>query len=210
VLILEAPQKLLFVPEMKAWIRDYLKDQARIASALSISEIAAWIDILRTCRRKKSQIFACGNGGSAANCSHFAVDLGKGASLSPKSRPQKTASSNRFRILSLNDNVPWITALGNDFSYEDVFVEQLKNYGRAGDVLIAVSVSGNSPNIVKAVKWANANRMITLGLVGNGAGNRVATLAKRAIRVDTSHFGRAEDAQMHVLHLLCYAFMERL
>ena len=91
-------------------------------------------------------MFLCGNGGSAALASHLAVDLGKGCS---RNRPK------RFRVLSLNDNMPWLTALANDVSYEDVFVEQLRNFAQPGDVLLAISSSGNSKNILKAVEYAN-------------------------------------------------------
>ena len=181
-----------------------------MAQALPVDEIGAWIGFLKTAREKGSQIFACGNGGSAANCSHFAVDLGKGASgIIAGSSAIDPRSSTRFRVLSLNDNVPWITALSNDLKYEDIFVEQLKNYGNKGDILIGVSVSGNSSNVVRAVEWANGAGMITLGLVGNRRGNQLARLAKRAITVDSSHYGHVEDAQMHVLHMLCYAFIEQ-
>ena len=102
-----------------------------------------------------------------------------------------------------------MTALGNDCSYEDIFVEQLKNYAQKDDLLIAVSVSGNSPNVVKAVEWANGIGMTTLGLVGNRSGNQIVKSATRVITVDSSHYGQVEDAQMHVLHLLCYAFIEQ-
>ncbi len=195
---------------MKSWIEQYLKEQTRAAAALPVSEIEAWVDLLRSARESGNQIFSCGNGGSAANCSHFAVDLGKGASgsVAGTSNAQRpTSNIERFRVLSLNDNVPWITALSNDLKYEDIFVEQLKNYGQSGDILIGVSVSGNSPNVVKAVEWANGAGMTTLGLVGNRKGNRLSRLAKRVIAVDSDHYGRVEDWQMHVLHLLCYAFI---
>ncbi len=195
---------------MKSWIQQYLKEQARLAMALPADEIAAWIDLLRQARASGGQVFVCGNGGSAGNASHFAVDLGKGASGlgAGTSSGKADAHAPRFRVLSLNDNVPWLTALGNDIGYDHIFVEQLKNYGRKGDLLIGVSVSGNSPNVVKAVEWANGAGLMTLGLVGNRAGNRLASLARRAITVDGGHYGQVEDAQMHVLHLLCYAFIE--
>ena len=86
-----------------------------------------------------------GNGGSAANASHFATDLGKGSS-------DKVGKC--FRVLSLNDNVSWMTALGNDYTYDEVFVRQLMNYGKPGDLVLTMSVSGNSPNLVKAIDWA--------------------------------------------------------
>ena len=103
------------------------------------------------------QIFVFGNGGSAANASHFVTDLGKGAS---------DKVGKRFRVLSLTDNVSWMTALGNDYSYEDVFVGQLQNYGKPGDIALSISVSGNSPNCVKALDWAKKNGLRTVALVG--------------------------------------------
>lgn len=194
---------------VKSWIESYLKEQARVAQALPSTEIAQWIGLLKSARDNDKQIFACGNGGSSSNCSHFAVDLGKGGSGSTPSHPKaRNDGKNRFRVLSLTDNVAWLTAIANDSSYDDVFVEQLRNYGKAGDILIGVSVSGNSPNVVKAVEWANSAGLTTLCLVGNKKGNKLSELGKRVIAVDSGHYGQVEDAQMHVLHLLCYAFIE--
>ena len=101
------------------------------------------IENLRSALREDRQIFVFGNGGSAANASHFATDLGKGAS---------DKVGGRFRVLSRKDNVSWMTALANDYTYEDVFVGQLKNYGKAGDIALGLSVSGNSPNCVEALE----------------------------------------------------------
>lgn len=183
---------------MKQWIESYVSAQKRALESISSADVAALVETLRRAHAAGQQIFCIGNGGSAANASHFAVDLGKGAS---------DAVGSRFRVLSLTDNTPWITALGNDYSYEDIFVGQLKNYGRPGDVLIGVSVSGNSPNCVKAFEWARANGMNVIGLVGKKRG-RMAELAQQVIVVDDTHYGRVEDVQMNILHMLCYAFME--
>ena len=100
-----------------------------------------------------------------------------------------------------------MTAIGNDYSYEDVFVRQLENYARAGDVVISISVSGNSPNCVKALEWAKSHGLRTLGVVGAKRG-RMAELLEQVIVVNDTHYGRVEDAQMGALHTLCYAFME--
>jgi D-sedoheptulose 7-phosphate isomerase len=189
---------------MKAWLEKYLKDQIRITASLPVAEIQEWILLLKAAREKGGHLFTCGNGGSAANSSHFAVDLGKGASRQKKSKDL----SARFRVMSLTDNVPWMTALGNDYSYEEVFVEQLKNYAKKGDILIVVTVSGNSPNIVKSVEWAKKEGLVTLGLVGSKKGNKISKLAQRVISIPSEHYGRVEDAQMNILHLLCYAFIE--
>jgi D-sedoheptulose 7-phosphate isomerase len=183
---------------MKHWILDYINAQHAALNSVSQPAIEKLIGSLRTAWREERQVFIAGNGGSASNASHFATDLGKGSS---------DKLGKRFRVLSLTDNISWITALGNDYSYEEVFSRQLANYGRPGDLLITVSVSGNSPNLVKAVEWANANGLETAALVGAGRG-RLAELAHQLVVIGDTHYGRVEDVQMHVLHMLCYAFME--
>lgn len=180
------------------WIRSYLARQCDVLAALPFDGIGELIKIVSKAGEEQRNIFVIGNGGNAANASHFATDLGKGASdLGPE----------RFRVLSLADNVPWLTALGNDYTYEDVFVRQLMNFAQAGDVVIASSVSGNSPNLVRAVEWGRKNGLETIALVGGRRG-RLAEVAGRVIVVEDLHYGRVEDAQMTVLHLLCYALME--
>ena len=180
------------------WIADYLEAQKRAVDSVKPAEIAALVETLRVAWSRDQQIFAIGTGGSAANASHFAVDLGKGSS---------DKLPRRFRVLSLTDNVAWMTALGNDYSYDEIFSRQLANYARSGDVLIAASVSGNSPNLVKAYEWAKAHGVKTLALVGAKRG-RLAELADQVVVIEDTHYGRVEDVQMHILHILCYAFME--
>lgn len=180
------------------WITSYLAAQQRALASLDPAELAPLIATLQEAHRKDAQIFVIGNGGSAANASHFAVDLGKGASdVLPR----------RFRVLSLTDNVPWITAIGNDYCYEDVFVRQLMNYARAGDVLIGISVSGNSPNCVRAFDWAKATGLKSIALVGVKRG-QMSALADQVLVIPDGHYGRVEDVQMNILHLLAYAFWE--
>jgi D-sedoheptulose 7-phosphate isomerase len=110
-------------------------------------------------------------------------------------------------VATVNDNVSWMTAIGNDYAYEDVFWRQLENYARPGDVLITSSVSGNSPNLVRAVEWANKHQLHTVALVGAKRG-KLAELAAQVIVVGDTHYGRVEDVQMHILHMACYAFVE--
>ena len=100
-----------------------------------------------------------------------------------------------------------MTALGNDYSYEDVFVRQLENYGRPGDVVLTMSVSGNSPNCVNALEWAKTNGLVTIALTGAHKG-RMAEIAEHVVVVEDTHYGRVEDAHMGICHMLCYAFME--
>ncbi len=197
------------------WIDDYIAAQTRALQSVAPQSIASAIATVKKVWLAGGQIFCIGNGGGAANASHFATDLGKGAS--DKVTGDKVTDNNlaaapgngRFRVLSLTDNMPWITALGNDYAYEDIFVRQLENYARPNDLLIAVSVSGNSPSCVKAVQWATSNQLDTLAILGGQRG-RLAAVAAQAIIVEDTHFGRVEDVQMHVLHMICYAFMEQV
>ena len=183
---------------MQQWLRNYIAAQHQALDSVPVAEIERLAQSVRAAWLKDGQIFAIGNGGSAANASHFATDLGKGAS---------DRLPRRVRVLSLTDNVAWLTALGNDYSFDDAFVRQLENYARKGDLLIAASVSGSSPNLVRAFEWANAHGLETAAIVGAKRG-RLAEIAGQAIVVDDTHYGRVEDVQMHVLHMVCYAFME--
>ena len=183
---------------MQNWNTDYVQRQKAALDTIPVAEVEKVLECLRVALREDRQIFIMGNGGSAANASHFVTDLGKGSS---------DAIGKRFRCLSLNDNVAWMTAIGNDYAYEDVFVRQLENYGRAGDLLIGVSVSGNSPNCVKAFAWAKQHGLKTVGLLGGKRG-KMAELADVPVVIQDTHYGRVEDAQMGILHILCYAFME--
>ena len=183
---------------MNQWYSDYVSAQKAALDSIPLAQVERVVEALRTALKDDRQIFCFGNGGSASNCSHFATDLGKGSS---------DKLGKRFRVLSLNDNVGWMTAIGNDYSYEDVFVRQLENYGRKGDIALTLSVSGNSPNCVKALEWAKKNGLVTVALVGAKRG-RLAEIAEHALVINDTHYGRAEDAQMGICHMLCYAFME--
>lgn len=183
---------------MQHWLRNYVAAQHRALDSVSFAEIERLAQSVRAAWLRDAQIFVIGNGGSAANASHFATDLGKGAS---------DRLPRRVRVLSLTNNVAWLTALGNDYGFEDAFVRQLENYARSGDLLIAASVSGNSSNLVRAFEWANGHGLETAALVGANRG-RLAEIAGQAIVVDDTHYGRVEDVQMHVFHMVCYAFME--
>ena len=183
---------------MKQWITDYVQAQNATLSSVPVEAVARLVELLRQAQAEDRQVFICGNGGSAANASHFATDLGKGAS---------DKLGKRFRVLSLTDNVAWMTALGNDYAYEDIFAGQLQNFARPGDLLLSISVSGNSPNCVKALEWAKKNGVKTLVIVGAKRG-RMAEVADEAIVINETHYGRVEDVHMNLLHMACYAFIE--
>ena len=185
-------------PAVGEWISRYLTQQKAALDSIPQEAVGRIVERFRAALAEDRQIFVFGNGGSAANASHFVTDLGKGSS---------DKVGRRFRVLSINDNVSWLTALGNDYAYEDVFVRQLENYARPGDLVMVMSVSGNSPNVVKAVEWAKKHGVFTVALVGGKRG-RLAELADLPLVIDSHHYGRVEDAHMAVCHMVCYAFME--
>lgn len=183
---------------MKQWIDAHLQAQKAAHDSIPIDAVTRLIELFRQALKEDRQIFVFGNGGSAANASHFATDLGKAAS---------DKVGKRFRVQSLNDNVSWMTALANDYAYEEVFAGQLQNYARRGDIAMALSVSGSSPNCVKALEWARKNGLNTVALVGGKKG-RLAEIAEEAVVINDIHYGRVEDAHMGICHLICYAFIE--
>lgn len=180
------------------YVRGYIKKLTSLLQVIEPKEVEKAGLLLTAAREEGRQVFICGNGGSAATASHMAVDLGKGCSRN---------RDKRFRVLSLTDNVPWMTALSNDISYEDVFVEQLKNYAQKGDVLFAISGSGNSKNVLKALQYANQIGCETIGCSGF-AGGKLKELVKHHIHIKSDHMGLIEDGQMIVAHILVYAFMD--
>ena len=183
---------------MTNWFSQYVAAQKAALDTIPLDKVEHLVEVLKTALAHDRQIFVIGNGGSAANASHFVTDLGKGASDKlPK----------RFRVLSLCDNASWITAIGNDYSYDHIFLRQLENHARNGDVLLSMTVSGNSPNIVKALEWSKQNGLVTIALVGGKKG-RMAEIADHVLVVNDTHYGRVEDAHMGICHMLAYAFME--
>ena len=166
---------------------------------IDTEKVALAIDWLKQARDESRHIFVCGNGGSASTASHFACDIVKGASY---------GQQKRFRIMALADSLPTLTAYSNDVNYDCVFVEQLRNFAEAGDVVMALSGSGNSANVVHAIDYANSIGCRTIALSGRDGGN-LAPLAQLSIHVPEPHMGRIEDAHMVVCHMICYYFMER-
>lgn len=141
-------------------------------------------------------VFICGNGGSGSNASHFCEDLGK-SSLDRKDFTND--SMKRLKILSLTDNTPYILAWGNDEGFDRVFVEQLKNLASPGDVLIAISGSGNSPNILSAVDWANRHQMTTWGITGF-TGGKLQKMNTKNLHVALDDMGMVESIHLLLFH----------
>ncbi|MBX9601029.1 MAG: SIS domain-containing protein [Bryobacteraceae bacterium] len=175
--------------------------KARLLSALdtvNLASVQRAIDWLREARDQDRQVFVAGNGGSAATASHFVCDMVKGASYQ---------RDRRFRILALNDNTSTITAYANDVGYDAVFLEQLRNFARPGDLYLAISGSGNSPNVIRAMEYANQAGCRTIALTGRDGG-KLGSLAQLHIHVAEPHMGRIEDAHHIICHMICYQFMD--
>jgi D-sedoheptulose 7-phosphate isomerase len=177
----------------------YRSEVLKTIQSIDLEKVEQAIRILTEAREKGRHIFVCGNGGSSSTISHFASDMLKGASY------QREA---RFRILSLVESIPTLTAYSNDVGYECAFAEQLKNFAEPGDVVIAASGSGNSSNVVRAVEYANSIGCTTITMTGRDGG-RLAPLGRLNIHVSHPHMGRIEDAHMIALHMICYYFMDR-
>ena len=165
---------------------------------LDYSKVDQVIEWFREARANGKHIFVCGNGGSASSASHFACDMVKGASYQ---------RDTRFRIMALTDSLPTLTAYSNDVGYDCVFAEQLKNFAEPGDLVMAISGSGNSPNVLRAIEYANSIGCKTIGLTGRDGG-KLAELSQLNVHVPVPHMGRIEDAHMIVCHMIGYYFME--
>jgi len=169
----------------------YLHEVARLLEIVPGAELQAIADRLWQAYREGAQIFACGNGGSAAAASHFVTDLAKGIDLPSGVRG--------FRAISLVDNVPALTAYANDMGYESVFCEPMRNLAQTGDVLLAVSGSGRSPNVLRAMKMAREVGMTAIGLTGRDGG-RMKELTDICLVVPAQSMQQIEDAHLVILH----------
>ncbi len=158
---------------------------------ISREEINGFLNLLVDALEAGRNVFTLGNGGSAATASHMAVDFNKGLSW---------GKARRFRFLCLSDNLPTLTAYANDVSYEDVFVEPLKNFLEPGDLVIAISGSGNSRNVIKAVEYANAHGAVTVGLTGYDGGLLKKT-ARHGVHIPIRDMQVTEDLHMVLDHL---------
>ncbi len=166
--------------------------------ALDIAKVTQAIEWFRQARSEGRAIYVAGNGGSAATASHFVCDMVKGASFGKPSR---------FRIQSLSDSIPTLTAYSNDVSYAETIVEQLRTFAQPCDLYMAISASGNSPNVIRAMEYANSIGCRTLALTGRDGG-KLGPLAGLSIHVEEQHMGRIEDAHHIVCHMIGYSFME--
>ncbi len=176
--------------------REQLLSTMDSIDASQVNLAIAWIAEARDAGRA---IFVAGNGGSAATAAHFVCDMVKGASFGKRSR---------FRIQALAQNLATLTAYANDVSYADAMVQELRNFAQPDDVYMAISGSGNSPNVVGAMEFAAALGCKTIALTGRDGG-KLGALAQLNIHVPEAHMGRIEDAHHIICHMICYAFMDQ-
>ena len=177
-------------------VRPFLERVGRELLRIDPAEVKALADAMHACYEEGRFIFLCGNGGSGSNASHFCEDVGKGTL---RRQDFDREGKRRFRILSLTDNTPYILAWGNDEGFERVFVEQLKNLAGPGDLLIAISGSGNSPNVLRAVEWANAHGLRTFGCTGFDGG-QLRRLAQQGLHVPLDDMGVVESIHLTAFH----------
>jgi D-sedoheptulose 7-phosphate isomerase len=183
---------------MMSFLASYRQQLLSTLGSIDTARVAEAIQWMSGARDAGRSIFVAGNGGSAATAGHFACDMVKGASLVGRAR---------FRIVALGQNAPTLTAYSNDLSYADALVEELKNFAQAGDIYMAISGSGNSPNVVRAMEYANSIGCRTLALTGRDGG-KLGALAELNIHVPEPHMGRIEDAHHVICHMICYSFMD--
>lgn len=177
---------------------EYKTEFLKALETVDLNLVNQAIELFKDARANGRHIFVCGNGGSASTASHFACDILKGASYN---------RCQRFRIMALTDQLATITAYANDVSYDCVYVEQLRNFAQPNDLVMGISGSGNSPNVIRALEYANSIGCKTIALTGRDGG-KLGPLAQLNIQVSAPHMGRIEDAHMIVCHMIGYYFMD--
>jgi D-sedoheptulose 7-phosphate isomerase len=182
-------------------LKHYVDDFSALLKRVDPTEVETLANLLTEAYKNDRFVFIIGNGGSGANASHLCQDLGKGTL-------HDFDKQKRLRVMSLTDNTPYILAYGNDLGYDRIFVEQLKNFGRSGAVLLAISGSGNSPNILKAVEWANANDLTTVGITGYDGG-KLKKMCHQSLHVPSFNMGVVEAAHAVIFHYLLDTLHER-
>jgi D-sedoheptulose 7-phosphate isomerase len=176
-------------------IKKYLQLLEKKLSALNTGQINQIVNIIKSAYDHGNTIFTMGNGGSGTTASHIVCDFNRGASLN---------LAKKFKVVCLNDNIPSLSAIANDVSYDAIFEEQLKNFLQPGDVVMGISVSGNSGNIIRAIEYANRNGGTTIGFCGFDGG-RLKKTAKYSIHVKVNDMKVAEDIHSIISHMMMKA-----
>jgi D-sedoheptulose 7-phosphate isomerase len=174
----------------------YLQRLNEEVSRIDQTAMQRWADLIFQAWQNGRFVFIFGNGGSGTTASHMAEDLGKSTL---RERDLRDESKKRLKVLSLTDNAGWLMAVGNDLAYDQIFVQQLMNYGSAGDVVIAISGSGNSPNVLNAVDWANRHGLTTFGLTGY-SGGKLKQMQSDGLHVQLNDMGMVESIHLCLFH----------
>lgn len=185
---------------MKKQINNYIDNLTQTLNNLDVNEIENCANILLEAYETGNNIFICGNGGSAATASHFACDINKGVSY---------GLEKRFKIIPLTDNLGTITAYSNDVGYDAVFVEQLKNFFNPGDVIIGISGSGNSSNVIKAIEFVNDNSGVSIGWTGF-EGGKLKEISHHSVNANINDMQISEDIHMTLVHIMMKATRKAL
>ncbi|MBI2549659.1 SIS domain-containing protein [Candidatus Woesearchaeota archaeon] len=189
---------------MVQYIRNYIEQEKKDMDSIRPEDVKHVVDVLFDAWKEGKQVFIFGNGGSASTASHFACDIAKGTLQRVYDHTEK-----RFRVISLTDNVALMTAFANDLSYDDMFSQQLNHYVNKGDVVIAISGSGNSPNVIKGVELAKKFGAKTIALLGFDGG-KLMNIADHTVLVKSNHYGRVESCHLMVHHLIASYLHERI
>ncbi len=180
--------------KIDSYYKDYILHLSMLSKRIDMSEFRNMIDIFIEAYDQRNTIYFIGNGGSAATASHFTEDLAEVG---------RKCDKRIFRCISLTDNVPYITATGNDYGYEHIFVKQMEGFFSENDVLVSITASGNSPNIIKAINYAKTVNGKTIGLLGFDGG-QAADLCDVPVVVKTNkgEYGPVEDMHMIFVHII--------
>jgi len=191
----------MFTEDIEQFSKSYFDYLKNVLDKIDVAEVRRFVEVILAARERGSTIFFIGNGGSATTASHFANDLAFGTKEYEKP----------FRAMSLTDNVSVLTALGNDCGYENIFALQLKNYGKKGDVLVGISASGNSPNLLRAFEYASVAGIETIALTAFDGG-KMKKMADKGVHVPTGmkEYGPAEDVHMILDHLIASYLVRRI
>lgn len=181
----------------KEFIDGYILEVIRCLKSLDKEKIELVVDVLVAAYKKDRRVFILGNGGAASTSSHMACDLGKGTLQRVYDNTER-----RLKVMSLTDNVAVMTAYGNDLGFDDIFVQQLRNLVETDDIVIALTGSGNSPNVVKAVEYAKLCGAKTIGILGFKTGGKLGKIVDYSIIVDSNHYGPIEDIQLTLSHMI--------
>ncbi|MBZ5639688.1 MAG: SIS domain-containing protein [Acidobacteriia bacterium] len=177
----------------------YRSDYLRVLHGLDLAQIDRFVGVLEGALEAGSTVYIFGNGGSGATASHIACDMNKGVSY---------GKARRFKVVCLNDNVPTMMAYANDVTYDDVFVEPLRNFLSSSDVVVGISGSGNSENVIRAIDFANEVGAMTVGLSGY-SGGRLKQKARLSVHVAADDMQMAEDVHLMVGHMAMQALCTR-